>query len=194
MSYTTRKSLLQRITDHDEIAWDDFYNMYKPIILTVGNDKRLGREEKNELVQDVMFYLFGKARTFQYDPSKGRFRDYLKRICIHKAYDIMRKRQDHTESLEAKYDSEELSAPSEDFDRLWEAEWRKHALMHALDEVKAQITPVNYQIFRAVTLDEVSPREVAELFDVTENNVYAIKARTLKTLRKHLERYIEGGI
>ena len=92
MAFTTRGSLLSAIRRGDEVSWDEFYRMYRPLILLRGGDLRLNQTEKEELVQLVMLSFFRTARTFHYDKSLGRFRDYLKRIIQNKACDLMRKR------------------------------------------------------------------------------------------------------
>ena len=83
---------------------------------------------------------------------------------------------------------------SDDFDRQWDEEWRKHALNAALEDIKTTIKPETYQIFHAVAIEEVPPQEVAELFDTTVNNVYAIKFRIMKSLQKFLDEYEKGDI
>ena len=62
----------------DEVGWDEFYAMYKPLILLRGGDLRLSQTEKEELVQLVMLDFFKGSRSFVYDKSKGRFYWYQK--------------------------------------------------------------------------------------------------------------------
>ena len=100
MAFTTKGSLLAAVKKGDEISWQQFYDMYKPLILLKGGDLRLNQTEKEELVQLVMLSFFNTSQTFCYDKSKGRFRDYLKRIIHNKACDLMCKRQDDTVSSE----------------------------------------------------------------------------------------------
>lgn len=195
MAFTTRGSLLSAVRRGDEVGWDEFYTMYKPLILLKAGDLRLNQSEKEELVQLVMMDFFKGSRTFIYDKSKGRFRDYLKRIIRNKAYDLMRKRQDGTVSLEAVEEYSSMPEEnSDDFGHQWDEEWRKHALNTALEDIKGTIKPETYQIFHAVAIEEVSPQEVAELFDTTVNNVYAIKFRIMKSLQKFLDEYEKGDI
>ena len=102
MAFTTKGSLLTAVKNGDEISWQQFYDMYKPLILLKGGDLRLNQTEKEELVQLVMLSFFNTSQTFCYDKSKGRFRDYLKRIIHNKACDLMRKRHDGEISVEEK--------------------------------------------------------------------------------------------
>ena len=80
MAFTTRKSLLSKIKQGDEISWEEFYASYRPLILLRAGDLGLTQTEKDDLVQIVMSEFFKGSRDFQYDRGKGRFRDYLKSI------------------------------------------------------------------------------------------------------------------
>jgi len=51
MAFTTRKSLLMRVREGDEVSWNDFYKTYKPLIFLCGDDCGLLPDEKEELVQ-----------------------------------------------------------------------------------------------------------------------------------------------
>lgn len=80
MGYTTKKSLLEAIREGDEVSWFEFYETYRPLIILRGNDYRLSSVELEDLCQLVLLDLFKAGRRFRYDPAKGRFRDYLRRV------------------------------------------------------------------------------------------------------------------
>lgn len=68
MAFTTRGSLLSAVRRGDEVGWDEFYAMYKPLILLRGG-LRLSQTEKEELVQLVMLDFFKGSRSFVYNKS-----------------------------------------------------------------------------------------------------------------------------
>lgn len=182
MAFTTRGSLLSAVRRGDEVGWDEFYAMYKPLILLRGGDLRLSQTEKEELVQLVMLDFFKGSRSFVYDKSKGRFRDYLKRIIHNKAYDLMRKRQDGTVSIEAEdFGIDDLPAEAED---IWENEWRATVWAQAFSEVKQKCDPTTMQSYVYFVLQNRSAQEVANLLDIKPNTVYQHKARIEKMLQK----------
>lgn len=180
MAFTTRGSLLSAVRRGDEIGWNEFYQMYKPLILLRGGDLRLNQTEREELVQLVMLSFFNTSKTFCYDKSKGRFRDYLKRIITNKACDLMRKRQDNTMSADLLTDV--LSnIPAEAEDR-WECEWEKHILQQALEELRYAVSPLVYQAFSMLALENMSGKNVAETLGISTNAVYVYKHEALKKL------------
>lgn len=182
MAFTTRGSLLSAVRRGDEIGWDEFYAMYKPLILLRGGDLRLSQTEKEELVQLVMLDFFKGSHSFVYDKSKGRFRDYLKRIIHNKACDLMRKRQDDTVSIEAEdFGLDDLPAEAED---IWENQWRATVLAQALLEIKMKCDPTTFQSYMYFVFQNMSAQEVANLLDIKPNTVYQHKARIEKMLQK----------
>jgi DNA-directed RNA polymerase specialized sigma24 family protein len=84
----TNPSIFLRLNASDagprEIAWNDFARRYGPII--AGFAYRVGArtQDVDDVVQDVMLGFFSTVPTFTYDPSKGRFRRYLK-VCTVRA-------------------------------------------------------------------------------------------------------------
>lgn len=182
MAFTTRGSLLSAVRRGDEVGWDEFYAMYKPLILLRGGDLRLSQTEKEELVQLVMLDFFKESRSFVYDKSKGRFRDYLKRIIHNKACDLMRKRQDGTVSIESDdFGIDDLPAEAED---IWEKQWRTTVLAQALLEIKQKCDPTTYQSYIYFALQDMSAQEVANLLDIKPNAVYQHKARIERMMQK----------
>ena len=182
MAFTTRGSLLSAVRRGDEVGWGEFYALYKPLILLRGGDLRLSQTEKEELVQLVMLDFFKGSHSFVYDKSKGRFRDYLKRIIHNKACDLMRKRQDGTVSIESEdFGIDDLPAEVEN---RWENEWRELVLVQAFEELKLKCEPTTLQSYDYFVRQNLSAKEVANLLDIKPNAVYQHKARVEEMLRE----------
>src|SRR5262245_62159379 len=85
---TTNASIFMRLNASDdrprELAWDEFSARYVPVIANFA--RRLGGkpQDVDDVIQNVMLGFFLKSPTFVYDPSKGRFRGYLK-VCTYHA-------------------------------------------------------------------------------------------------------------
>lgn len=182
MAFTTRSTLLAAVRCGDDIAWDEFYAMYKPLIWLRGGDLRLNQTEKEELVQLVMLSFFKSSRTFRYDKSRGRFRDYLKRVIHNRACDLMRKRQDNTVSAEM-CDDLLSRIPAEAEDR-WDREWRELVLKQAFEELKTRCNPTTLQSYDLFVRQQLPAREVAEMLGIKPNAVYQHKARVEAMLRE----------
>lgn len=179
MGYTTRKSLLEEIRSGNNISWFEFEQTYRPLILLRGQDYKLSDLEKEELCQQVLLDVFKGSSNFQYNPEKGRFRDYLRQLISHNAIDIIRRRKPVESS---RLDIvEEQESPLES---LWDKEWFSHIINQALLKIRAEMDPHTYQAFHLYVIEEKSADEVAQFLGLSKNSVYIIKSRTLVRLKQ----------
>ncbi len=184
MAFSTRKSLLSRIKAGSEIGWYEFYRTYLPLIMLRGGDFNLTGTEKDELVQEVMITIFRNSRTFQYDPEKGRFSGFLRKIIGNKAKDILRRRnRDNERFADADTDDIPDDGNESELERAWESEWRHHVLKQAIEELKTRLEPKGYQAFELYALKGWPPERVAEFLDMTANSVYVAKNRAMEKLK-----------
>ena len=179
MAFSTSKSMLSKIKVGDDIAWSDFYRTYRPLIMLCGADCNLSASEKEELIQDTVLTMF-KGKKFVYDRSKGRFRDYLRRIIKRRAYDIIKKRSTYQELDENFMTSME----SPELEERWDKEWRQHVLNEAMKELRSAVEPSTFQAFELFVLKDMTASKVAGILDISENTVYLAKMRSLKKLKE----------
>ena len=182
MSYTTKKSLLKAIQSGDEVSWTEFYETYRPLIILRGRDYRLTPEELEDLCQLVVLDIFKLGNKFQYDPAKGKFRDYLRRVISHNAVDLIRKRPPSLPSNPIRTDE-----ASDDMERQWNEEWRQHLLKQALTVLRTQIEFNTYQAFELYALKGQRPEDVARFLHISVDMVYIAKGRALRRLRKIIQ-------
>lgn len=198
MAFTTRKSLLAKVRGGDEISWQEFYDAYKPLILLCGGDCGLTQDEKEELVQKVMCEIYSKDIVgkydpdnvpsnvvFQYDPAKGRFRHYLRKIIHYQAIKIFKQRHD-----ERSLDAEPHLAQNMLSDEAWDSNWYISVLNQALPELKGRVQPETYLAFEMYALQNRKVTEVAEFLNMSISSVYTAKSRCISTL-KEIIKYLE---
>jgi len=193
MPFTTRATLLDKIRLGSGVAWTEFHGIYRPLMLLRGADRGLRPEEKEDLVQDVLVSLFKGQERFCYDPRKGRFRDYLKKIIDRRAFDILRKRKPEQRELDA-LEADGAILTSTDQQRIeenWDRAWQRHLLSQALGMVRTEVTEKTYQAFEMYVVDEVDPKIVADTLHISVASVYVAKNRVLKRLRPILRRLEE---
>ena len=63
---TTKKTLIDRLQDGDDISWNEFYEQYNSIIVDIGRAKGLTEDECNDLVQEVMLRFFKNSTTLTF--------------------------------------------------------------------------------------------------------------------------------
>ena len=196
MAFTTRKSLLAKVHSGDACSWDDFYEAYKPLILLKGDDLGLKQDEKQELIQNVMFEVFAKDIAgkfmdgkipddvvFTYDPSKGRFRHYLRKVVKFQAIKILKKRRNNV-SLNADDDLENLFPADDVWNASWDEEWHRHVLNQAMVELKNRVQPETFAAFEMYAVQNRNVQAVAEFLNLSVSSVYTAKSRCVSALRE----------
>ncbi|MBO5900177.1 MAG: sigma-70 family RNA polymerase sigma factor, partial [Lentisphaeria bacterium] len=199
MAYTTRKSLLARVRQGDEISWDDFYTEYEKLILCCGSDYGLSQNEKEELVQNVMCEIFQrdmlknfdseesyKDYFFTHDQTKGRFRNYLRQVVKYQAYKIMRSRKNDIR-IDDDDNHIQISSPEDDWDNIWEFEWERHVLNMALVELRGRVQPDTFVAFEMYALQNRPVQEVAEFLNISVSSVYTAKSRCISVLKEAIK-------
>jgi RNA polymerase sigma-70 factor (ECF subfamily) len=83
--YHTDEELMSRLHARDSDALASLYVRYFRIVLSVGYRVLHDRGEAEEIVQDVFFQVFEKAKLF--NPSKGSAKSWILQIAFHRALD-----------------------------------------------------------------------------------------------------------
>ncbi len=176
--FTTRRSLLERLRGDGDAAWEEFTRFYAPFLVRVAERIGLRGQDVDEVVQAVLVDLHRSQAVFQYDRSRGRFRDYLKKMVVTRLSKMLR-------------EVERVGTPtgrlperwSEDLEQHWEQEYRDHVLREALAMVRQQVEPTTYQAFDLYALQGVDARAVARFLGVSTSAVYVAKSRVLERLK-----------
>jgi len=178
MAYTTRQSLLKAVHEQDENAWRAFVDFYMPLILMRAKDFKLRPDEVDELRQEVFLAVSQYDLAGRYDPERGRFRDYLRRVITNCAKHILRARADFA----AKELPEEAEATPPNKAQE-EEEWRQFILQKALEELKSKCEDTVFMAFDMYALRGLPVREIAAALETSEEQVYQAKSRLSSRLQ-----------
>ena len=191
MAYTTKKTIIEKIRQGDEVAWSDFEYTYRSLIYLRGQDRSLTQEELPDLVQEVFLSLVKYESIIKYDNTKGRFRDYLKNIIDRSAFKMIRKRQsDHNKIQVVKNDMLDLHHAHDDMEKKWENQWRVITIEEALKKIRSEVNEATYEAFIMLMVDDVDAGLVADSLGISKESVYVAKHRVLKRL-KHAVKQLE---
>jgi RNA polymerase sigma-70 factor (ECF subfamily) len=90
----TRASLLVRLRDAgDDSAWRQFVEIYTPLIHGFCRQRDLQEADAADVCQEVMRTVARGAGHFEYDPSRGRFRNWLLTVVRSKLSNFLASRQ-----------------------------------------------------------------------------------------------------
>ncbi|MCA9007329.1 MAG: sigma-70 family RNA polymerase sigma factor [Planctomycetaceae bacterium] len=190
----TRPSLLIRLRNADDAdAWDQFVELYAPLLYGFFRSRGLQDADAADVTQDVFHGVSFGVERFHYDPQRGTFRSWLYAIARNKLNDFLAARQRQTE---ARGDSTALELlhelPAADIDaERWEREYNERVFAWAAECVQRQVDENTWQAFwRAAVLGE-SGQAVADALQMSVGAVYVAKSRVIKRLKLKVEE-IEG--
>ena len=187
---TTRKTLLQRVRDHsDREAWEQFFELYAPILEGYARAHGLSRSDAEEVRDRCLEVVARRMPAFEYARERGRFKAWLLKIARGKVVDFLRRpgeRAGEPGALVA------LEGTDPGPDAHWERHWRAEHLRHCLREVRRSEAEHTYRVFELLLVEELSVPEVCEKTGLNANQVYKAKARVLRRVREALERLGAG--
>ena len=183
MSYTTRRSLLNRIVDGDEIAWQEFYDQYHRLIFSIGRRWNLPDSQCDDLVQQVMISIFKNNLTFKYRPELGKFRTFLTGITKN----ILLKLKSEQKLFLQEDDNAEQKDLVEDNETIFNEEWHKYLLDAMLNDLRNTVDSSTFDAFQMYVLQGLRPEQIANVLNISVKTVYVHKMRCMEHLKRSLD-------
>jgi len=181
MAYTTRKSLLNRIVEGNEIAWQEFYEQYHRLIFSIGRRWNLPVSLCDDLVQQVMVSIFQNKLTFKYRPELGKFRTYLTGITRNILLKLKSEQKKVLQAEEGKEQEEELFTDNE---TIFNEEWRKYLLDAMLNDLRNTVDSSTFDAFQMYVLQGWRPEQIANVLSISVKTVYVHKKRCMDHLKR----------
>ena len=185
----TTTALLKNLHDeHNDAAWREFDDRYRPILL--GFSRRLGLSDADavDVAQETMIQFIKEYREDKYDRERGRLRSWLLGIARYRVAGIYRKRATNRIS---RGESAMVDLPRDDeIEAAWNTERRMTILRNALDQLQAttRVSDKTVRAFEMVALQQLSAAHVAEELQMNENDVYLAKSRVASKLKEIVAR------
>ena len=191
----TRKTLLSRLKDRDDAkSWREFFDLYWRLIYSVARKAGLTETEAQEVVQETLITISKRIRDFKYDPKLGSFKGWLLNTTRWRISDQLRKRKrdeailQHAETATGSTAAiERVPDPAHaEMNALWEDEWQKNMVHLAIQNVKQEVKPRQYQIFDLYVVKKWSVSKVASTLSVNAGQIYLAKHRVTSLIKKEV--------
>ena len=202
----TRHSLLNRLKDWgDQSSWQEFFDTYWQLIYGVAIKAGLSDAEAQEVVQETIIGVARKIGEFKADPAHGSFSGWLMQLTRWRIADQWRKRHSGIApnapgaggfSASVQVDDtgstgmiERIPDPmGGELDVTWQEEWEKHVMTEALERVKRQVSPRQFQMFDLHVRQNLSVQDTAGMLRASMASVYMAKHRVSRLLKKELKK------
>ena len=169
-------------TEPREFAWDEFNARYAPIIANFARHLGSKRQDLDDVVQDVMLGFFLKSPTFVYDPSKGRFRRYLK-VCT---YHALQKRFGKSAKVLGKT-LDAVDPESVAIEQIWNDAWEQQLLSRAIEEIRREMGHTrSFAAFELHVVRDEPAADVAQKLGLHVKSVYRAKDQFTRLLKTRL--------
>lgn len=182
----TRQSLLSRLRDcQDQDGWREFFDTYWRLIYRVARQAGLDDATAQDVVQNTFIYLSRRMPKFRYDPARGSFKSWLRRVARSRI-SVFRRRAEAKEPPlpEPGLEDDDINVwesvpdPAGDkVDEIWQREWEENLVKAALRRIRPKVSAQQLMIFEMAALGEVPLKQVARKLDVSLMQVYLARHR-----------------
>jgi RNA polymerase sigma-70 factor (ECF subfamily) len=181
----TRPSLLLRIRDAgDGASWEEFAELYGPIIRGYCRRRGLQPADADDVGQEVLAQVARAIGAFRYQPDRGRFRDWLGTVTRNKIARFLEVRGRGAWARGGDDATDWPEAPAEDPE--WSAEFHSRILEAALARIRPDFEATTWDAFARIWGDGRPAPGVARELGLSIDAVYAAKSRILRRLREEV--------
>jgi RNA polymerase sigma factor (sigma-70 family) len=199
----TRESLLSRLKDwRDAESWQDFFDTYWRLIYGVARKAGLSDAEAQDIVQETVLSVARKIEGFRYDPKVCSFKTWMLNLTRWRILNQLKRREREKDASRPSESGGTPDLPSDRTDTveriadpagcaletMWDTEWEQNLLAAALERVKRQVAPEQFQIFDLACLEGWPVRKVTKALGVNAARVYLAKHRIGALLKKEIKK------
>ncbi len=187
----TRASLLIRVRDPaDQAAWQEFVEIYRPVILRLARQKGMQEADADDVAQDVLVAVARAVEGREHDPKRAKFRTWLGRVAHNAILNALSRGKPDRGSgdpalLAVLEEHESHSGPDSDLLRL---EHRREVFRWAVRQVRKEFQQATWDAF---WLTAVEGRDVETVAGELGKNAGAIYAARSRVMRQIVERVNE---
>jgi len=186
---STRASLLLQLRDaRNAEAWEQFAEIYSPIVFGFCRNQGLQEADAADVCQEVMRAVARSMEKFEYDRQRGKFRNWLLTVTRSKLSNFFSSRQRQHEphgstSIQDLMDREPTPAEQSN----WDTEYHGRLFHWAAEQVRPTIQEATWQAFWRTTIGEEEAAKVAAELKLSVGAVYVAKSRVLARLKEKIQ-------
>jgi RNA polymerase sigma-70 factor (ECF subfamily) len=185
----TRASLLVKIRDHQNAsAWQDFTDLYTPVIRKTALRMGLQIADVENVVQEVLLAVSQSIDQWLDNPQRGSFRGWLSRIAKNKTLDLLTRKATRPESGPSR-EWDAIPAALSSLSSYWDQEYRWELFVRAAKHVREAVSEATWQAFWLSTIENRPIADVARQLGVRQGVVYLSRCRVLDRIRKLVKQW-----
>jgi RNA polymerase sigma-70 factor (ECF subfamily) len=192
-SSITRPSLLLRVRDpRDRDAWQQFVQLYGPLVYQFARKRGLQGADADDLTQTVLQAVSDAVKRLDYDPAHGSFRGWLFAVVRNQLAKFragQRRTPQGTGDTAAHDLLEQQPDRPDDEAALWDQEYKRQLFLWAAERERGGFEESSWRAFWQTAVEGKSARETAAALGMTVGAVYTAKSRVLDRIKKAIEQF-----
>ena len=192
----TRVSLILRLQNRDDaVAWNEFLEIYQPVIFRTARRKGLQDADAFDLTQEVLSRVANAVSAWNPDPKKGTFRAWLGTITRNMVVEFFRKNQrlpqtgDHA-AIQHLLNQQAVGPDS----KIFEFEYEKAVFQWAAEKIRSRFDESSWNAFWQTAVLDRAVRDVAAELEMTPGAIYIARCRILKCLRETVKKQENASV
>jgi RNA polymerase sigma-70 factor (ECF subfamily) len=181
----TRASLLLRLQQpEDELAWQEFVEIYQPLLERLAARYGLQAADAQDVAQEVLTKVAKAVPEWEHDPARGTFRGWLTRVTRNLTIEQFRARSRRPRTNP---ESGQLEQLDRDADSIFQLEEQRELFGWAARKARDQFAPATWQAFWLTAVEQQLPAAVAEQLGLSAGAVYIARSRVMARMRELIE-------
>lgn len=182
----TSESLIVRVRDpSNRAAWDQFEQIYRPIIFRIARARGMQHCDAQDLVQQVLLSVAYAIENYERYNDGTRFRNWLSRITRNAILKSLSRRPSDraTGGSEIVNLMSEIPAADSETDALIEREYQREIYQRAAARVRREVQEPTWLAFELTVLQGQSIEQACRALGLSSGSVYAARSRIIRRLR-----------
>ena len=189
----TRASLILRLPDAGDVeAWDEFVEIYQPLIYRLARKQGFQDADAQDLAQEVLVAVARAVDRWESDRKRGRFRDWLFRIARNWMINFLSRPKHRVwgsgDSDVARLLEQQCDPASESSEWV-DLEYRREVFRRAAERIRMTVTENTWTAFWQTSVLDRPIHEVAVELGMTCGSIYIARSRVMARLRDEVRRF-----
>lgn len=195
----TSTSLLIRLKNGEPVAWENFMDLYVPLIqfwCRKAKDK-LDRPDRQDILQEVLRKVHKSIGKFDHAKEGRYFRAWLRKITENTIIDHLNEREKKKDISQLYSDTGHIKAPIRppepipsdiDFELTEEPNEKIVLLKQVLKTIRSSFSDQSWDVFNLLVIAEKPSIEVAAQMNLKPDSVRKVRSRILKRIYAEYEK------
>ena len=192
----TRDSLIAQIkSTGNQQAWDEFVDLYRPVIYRMARRRGLQDVDAQDLVQTVLVRVAQAIPRWERTSADIRFRHWLGRVARNAILSaLLRQPQDRAAGGSAAFDLlADVAESHPDLQEELTREALREQYLRAAAMVRADVDTATWQAFELTTIHGHSCEAAAQMTQKSVGSIYAARSRIMRRLRDQIRLMQDQG-